>query len=137
MCLYGQDISENTSPLEAALSFVVKLQKENFIGKSALQKQKTEGIKRKRVGIQLLEQGVPRPSFEIYDDKEEKIGYLTSGSFSPLLKCGIGIGYVGILNAQEGATVNVKIRDRKTKAKIVSFPFYDPEKYGYKRKASL
>ncbi|MGQ9550997.1 MAG: glycine cleavage system aminomethyltransferase GcvT [Candidatus Bathycorpusculaceae bacterium] len=137
MCLYGQDIDEGTSPLEATLSFVVKLQKENFIGKSALQRQKTEGIKRKRVGIQLLEQGVPRPSLEICNEKDEKIGYLTSGTFSPLLKCGIGMGYVGILHAQEGVAVNVKIRDRKRKAKITSFPFYDPEKYGYKRKASL
>jgi aminomethyltransferase len=137
LCLYGNDIDENITPLEAGLGFTVKLQKENFIGKTVLQTQKNEGIKRKRVGVQSLEQGIPRPNFEIYSDKDEKIGHLTSGTFSPLLKCGIGIGYVEISHAQEGTIVKVKIRDKKTKAKIVSFPFYDPEKYGYKRKSQL
>ena len=134
LCLYGNDIDETTTPLEAGLGFVVKLKKENFIGKARLESQKNEGIKRKRVGIQILEKGIPRPNFEIYNDEDEKIGLLTSGTFSPLLKYGIGMGYVQISHAQEGNIVNVKIRDKKTKAKIVSFPFYDPEKYGYKRK---
>jgi aminomethyltransferase len=133
MCLYGNDIDEGTTPLEAALSFVVKLQKENFIGKEALLKQKTEGIKRKRVGLLMLEQGIPRPKFEVCNDKGEKIGHVTSGTFSPLLKRGIGMAYVDISNAQEGNIVNVKIRGKMAKAKIVAFPFYDTKKYGYKR----
>jgi aminomethyltransferase len=137
MCLYGNDIDEGTTPLEAAISFVVKLQKENFIGKEALLKQKNEGIKRKRVGLLMLEQGIPRPKFEVCNDKGEKIGYVTSGTFSPLLKCGVGMAYVEMLNAQEGNIVNVKIRGRMAKAKIVAFPFYDPEKYGYKRKPAI
>lgn len=134
LCLYGNDIDEDTTPLEATLSFVVKLQKENFIGKEPLLGQKTEGIKRKRVGIQMMDQGIPRPSFEIYDSSGEKIGHVTSGTFSPLLKYGIGMGYVQLSQALEGNIVNVKIRDKLAHAKIVSFPFYDAEKYGYKRK---
>ncbi|MEM3695181.1 MAG: glycine cleavage system aminomethyltransferase GcvT [Candidatus Bathyarchaeia archaeon] len=134
MCLYGNDIDETTTPLEAALGFVVKLQKDNFIGKEALLKQKNEGIKRKRVGLLMLEQGIPRQKYEVCNDKGENIGYVTSGTFSPLLNCGIGMAYVAIPNAQEGSIVNVKIRGKMLKAKVVAFPFYDTEKYGYKRK---
>jgi len=137
MCLYGNDIDENTTPLEARLSFVVKFQKGNFIGKDSLSKQKNEGVKRKRVGIRMIETGIPRQKFEICDDNGEKIGYMTSGTFSPLLKCGIGMGYVQISHAQKGNTVNVKIRNKLVKGKIVSFPFYNTEKYGYKRKATI
>jgi aminomethyltransferase len=134
MCLYGNDLAENTTPLEAALGFVVKFQKDNFIGKDTLLKQKNEGIKRKRVGVRMIEQGIPRPNYEIYNDKGENIGHITSGTFSPLLKCGIGIAYIQTSQAQEGNIINVKIRDKMVNGKIVSFPFYDPEKYGYKRK---
>jgi aminomethyltransferase len=134
MCLYGNDIDENTTPLEASLGFVVRLQKDNFIGKEALLKQKNEGIKRKRVGIRMVEQGIPRPNFEIYDSNSEKIGHVTSGTFSPLLKCGIGMAYVQISQAQEGNIVSVKVRNKLAKAEIVPFPFYDSKKYGYKRK---
>ncbi|MCL6578844.1 MAG: glycine cleavage system aminomethyltransferase GcvT [Candidatus Bathyarchaeota archaeon] len=137
MCLYGNDIDEDITPLEAALGFVVKLQKDNFIGKDALMKQKTEGIKRKRVGIQMIDQGIPRPDFEIYGADGAKIGYVTSGTFSPLLRYGIGMGYVEVSKALEGNIVNVKIRDKLPHAKIVSFPFYDAEKYGYKRKITM
>jgi len=134
MCLYGNDIDESITPLEAALSFVVKFQKDNFIGKEALLKQKNEGIKRKRIGIRMVEQGIPRANYEVYSDQGEKIGYFTSGTFSPLLKCGIGMAYIQSFQTQEGNTVNVKIRDKLMKGKIASFPFYDSEKYGYKRK---
>jgi aminomethyltransferase len=136
LCLYGNDIDENTTPLEAGLGFVVKLQKDSFIGKDALQKQKTEGVKRKRIGIMVMEQGIPRPNFEIYNDKNEKIGHLTSGTFSPLLKSGVGMGYVETSQANEGSIVNVKIRDKLAKARIAAFPLYDAEKYGYKRKVT-
>ncbi len=133
MCLYGNDIDENTTPLEARISFVVKLQKENFIGKEALLKQKTEGTKKTRVGLKMLEAGIPRPKHEIFKD-EEKIGYVTSGTFSPLLKYGIAMAYVKTEHATEGGTVNIKIRSKQTKAQIVRFPFYDPQKYGSTRK---
>jgi aminomethyltransferase len=133
LCLYGNDLDENTTPLEAGLGFVVKLQKEKFIGKDALQRQKAEGIKHKRVGILIVNQGIPRPKMEVFNEAGERIGTLTSGTYSPLLKAGIGMAYVQVSNSQEGNTVSVKIRDKTAKARIVAFPFYDPEKYGYKR----
>jgi aminomethyltransferase len=134
MCLYGNDIDETITPLEARLGFVVKFQKSSFIGKNALLKQKDEGIKRKRVGIQMMEQGIPRAGFEIYSDKGERIGYVTSGTFSPILKIGIAMAYIQAFQAEEGNIVNVKIRNKLTKGKIVPVPFYDAERYGYKRK---
>jgi aminomethyltransferase len=137
MCLYGNDIDEHTTPLEATLGFVVKTQKNDFIGKSALLQQKNAGLKRKRVGIKMIEQGIPRPKFQIYNTKGEKIGHITSGTFSPLLKHGIGMAYIRISEAKEGNIANIEMRDKKSKAKIVSFPFYEPEKYGYRRKPPL
>jgi aminomethyltransferase len=134
LCLYGNDIDENTTPLEAGLGFVVKLQKDNFIGRDMLAKQKIEGISRKRVGLQMIEQGIPRPGFEICDEKGEKIGQLTSGTFSPLLKCGVGMGYVATSYAQEGRFASVKIRDKLVSGKIAPFPLYDTERFGFKRK---
>lgn len=134
LCLYGNDIDENTTPIEAGLGFVVKLQKDRFIGKEALLKQKTEGPKRKRIGIKMMEHGIPRLGFEIHSNNGEKIGQLTSGTFSPLLKSGVGMGYVETSHALEGALVSVNIRSKMSKAKIAAFPLYDPEKYGYKRK---
>jgi aminomethyltransferase len=84
----------------------------------------------------MIEQGIPRRGYDIYDNGEN-IGRLTSGTFSPLLKCGIGMGYVQAARAQEGNIASVKIRQRLARAKIVSLPFYDSEKYGYKRKPTI
>jgi aminomethyltransferase len=134
LCLYGNDIDERTTPLEAGLGFVVKFQKNSFLGKEALLKQKNVGLKRKRVGVCLSEQGIPRPGFEILNQRSNKIGNLTSGTFSPLLKSGIGMGYVQTEEAQEGNIIRIRIRDRDVNGKIVAFPFYDDERYGYKRK---
>ncbi|MEM0007448.1 MAG: glycine cleavage system aminomethyltransferase GcvT [Candidatus Bathyarchaeia archaeon] len=136
LCLYGNDIDENTTPLEARLGFVVKFQKDSFIGKNALLKQKEEGVKRRRVGLQMIEQGIPRQGFKVYNEKSENIGQVTSGTFSPLLKCGIAMAYIQTQYAQEGNVVNIEIRGKMAKAKIVPFPFFDAEKYGYKRKTS-
>ena len=136
LCLYGNDIDENTTPLEAGLGFVVKLQKNSFIGKEVLVKQKTEGPKRKRIGMRMIDQGIPRPGFEIYSSNGDKIGRLTSGTFSPLLKQGVGMGYVETSQALEGVSVNLNIRGKMAKAKIAAFPLYDSEKYGFRRKPS-
>ena len=133
MCLYGNDIDEGVTPFETGLGFVVKLQKGDFIGKNSLVKQKTEGTKKKRVGICVLEKGVPRTHHEVWKNKE-KIGVVTSGTFSPILKRGIAMAYVPIEHATEGEEVVVKIRDKFVKGKIVKFPFYDPTRYGYQRK---
>jgi aminomethyltransferase len=136
LCLYGNDIDETTTPLEAALSFVVKLQKDRFLGKEILLRQKTEGIKRKRIGIGMTDQGIPREGFEIYAEAGEQIGHVTSGTFSPLLRVGIGMGYAETPYAQEGNSVRVRIRGKTARGRIVAFPFYDAEKYGFKRKTT-
>jgi len=133
MCLYGNDIDETTTPLEAGIGFVVKLKKDSFIGKDALTRQKTEGIKKKRVGLRMLEKGIPRPKQEVWR-LGEKIGHTTSGTFSPVLKCGIAVAYVPIQCAIEGEKVEVRIRDKLIKAEIVKFPFYDPAQYGHGRR---
>lgn len=133
MCLYGNDIDENTTPLEAIISFVVKLEKDDFIGKAALMKQKAEGVKRKRVGIRMLESGIPRRGFEVFKDGA-KVGSVTSGTFSPLLEYGIAVAYVTSEHADAGEKVKVKMRGRLVDGEIVKFPFYDSTKYGYARK---
>lgn len=134
LCLYGNDIDENTTPLEAALGFVVKLQKDRFIGKEVLLKQKAEGVKRKRAGIRMIDLGIPRQGFEIYAEAGERIGNITSGTFSPLLNLGIGMGYVQTPYAQEGNAVGVRIRNKTAKGRVAAFPFYNSEEYGFKRK---
>ncbi len=123
MCLYGNDIDEDTTPLEARISFVVKFDKDEFIGKEALLKQKEEGLKRRRIGIKMLERGIPRKGYGIYKNGE-KIGEITSGTFSPFLEKGIGMGYVKIEYDNEGEKVTVDIRGKQLKAEIIKLPFY-------------
>lgn len=132
-CLYGNDINETITPLEAKLEFAVHFEKSSFIGKEALLKQKSEGIKRIRVGFRLLERGVPRPKYKILLNNRV-VGEVTSGTFSPLLRCGIGMGYVPPENANPKSLVNILIRGKKVRAEIVDMPFYDTMKYGRKRK---
>ena len=132
MCLYGNDIDENTTPLEAQLNWVVKFEKKDFIGKAALMKQKENGVKKLRIGLKMMERGIPRPHYDIQKSKK-KIGYLTSGTYSPLLNYGIGIGYVETPYAKIGETVDVVIHDKASKAEILKFPFYDTTKWGWKR----
>ena len=132
LCLYGNDIDENTTPLEARISFAVKLQKDRFIGKEALVKQKAEGVKKTRVGLRMLETGIPRQQQDVFKDGE-KIGYTTSGTFSPLLKHGVAIAYISPESAGEGEVVTVGIRSKKVKAAVSKFPLYDQTRYGYSR----
>jgi aminomethyltransferase len=133
MCLYGNDIDENISPFEARLSFVVKFEKGAFIGKDAMLRQKDEGVSRKRVGIRMLQRGIPRPDYEVWRN-DAKVGHVTSGTFSPILKRGIAMAYVSTEHSKTGETVAVKIRDTSVDGTIVRFPFYDSTKYGYRRK---
>jgi aminomethyltransferase len=133
LCLYGNDIDEETTPYEARISFVVKLHKADFYGKEALVKQKMEGVKRKRVGLKMLEPGIPRAGSEVHLE-ERRIGHVTSGTFSPLLKIGIAMAYVESDYAKTGTTVRVQIRNRSTKAEVARFPLYNAEQYGYYRK---
>jgi aminomethyltransferase len=133
MCLYGNDIDESTTPFEATIGFVVKLEKGQFIGKDALANEKAVGIRRKRVGISMLDKGIPRQHFEVLKD-QVKIGSITSGTFSPLLDRGIAMAYITLDSANVGQRVNVKIRQRLAGGEIVKFPFYDSTRYGYGRK---
>ncbi len=133
MCLYGNDINEDTTPLEAKLTFTVRFEKDNFIGKDALVKQKDEGLKRIRVGLRMLKRGIPRQGYGIFLDGE-KIGHVTSGTFSPVLQCGIGMGYVPPEHAAIGTQMDIKIRKSFQGAEIVRMPFYDTTTYGWQRK---
>jgi aminomethyltransferase len=132
MCLYGNELTEEITPLEARIDFVVKFEKGDFIGREALLMQKSSGLKRVRVGLRMLEPGIPRHGYGIFHDGE-KVGWVTSGTFSPLLRVGIAIGYVSP-EIGVGEKVEVDIHDRQRAAQVVSFPFYDPAKYGHTRK---
>lgn len=129
LVLYGNDIDENITPFEAKLDYAVKMEKDKFIGKEALQKQLEEGLKKVRIGLMMIDQGIPRPHYEIWCENE-KIGIVTSGTYSPLLKIGIAMGYVKPQYDEINREVEVLIRDRRVKAKIVKWPFYDESKYG-------
>ena len=133
MCLYGNDIDEDTTPLEAKLTFTINFEKDNFIGKDALLRHKDEGLKRIRIGLRMLKRGIPRRGYEIFLDGE-KIGRVTSGTFSPLLQRGIGTGYVPPEHAAIGTQVDMKIRNSFHGAEIVKMPFYDTARYGWQRK---
>ncbi|MEW6592991.1 MAG: glycine cleavage system aminomethyltransferase GcvT [Candidatus Hadarchaeota archaeon] len=132
LCLYGNDLTEEITALEARLDFVVKLEKEKFIGKEALLRQKSSGLKKVRVGLRMLEPGIPRQGYKILVDGEER-GYVTSGTFSPLLNVGIAIGYAPP-EMKTGGGVFVEIHGKPRRAEVVEPPFYDAEKYGYKRR---
>src|SRR5476651_95076 len=121
-CLYGNDIDDTTSPLEAGLGWVTKFSKE-FTNSAALQQQKTEGVARKLVGIEMIERGIPRHDYPIVDIDGNVIGKVTSGTQSPSLQKAIGMGYVQTAFAKEGTEIYISIRDNKIKAKIVKPPF--------------
>jgi len=122
-CLYGNDIDDHTSPLEAGLGWVTKFSKE-FVNSAALQQQKAEGIKQKLVGFEMIDRGIPRHDYEIVDADGNTIGKVTSGTQSPSLQKAIGMGYVKNEYAKEGSEIFIKIRDNKIKAVVVKPPFY-------------
>ena len=124
-CLYGNDIDETTSPLEAGLGWITKLDiDDGFVGKDFLIKQKQEGIKRRLKGFEITGKGIPRKGYEIVNEAGDKIGVVTSGTMSPSLNKGIGMGYIDKGYYQTGATVFIKIRNKNVEAKIVRLPFY-------------
>jgi aminomethyltransferase len=121
MALYGEDLDEQTTPLEARLRPFVKFRKKSFIGKKALLKQRRRGVKRSRIGLCLLDKGIPRTGYEILRGLSV-VGKVSSGSYSPVLERGIGIGYVRSKYARKGAILGVKIRGRLVKAEVVKMP---------------
>jgi len=128
MCLYGNDIDESITPLEAGLKFVVKFEKGDFIGKNMLEKQLKEGIKKRRVGLIMLERGIPRAGYDILSD-DQLIGKVTSGTASPTLNRGIAMGYVQKDYSKEDTILRIKIRERIINAKVVKLPFYQRRVY--------
>ena len=122
-CLYGNDINDTTSPLEAGLGWITKFNK-NFTNSENLKIQKEAGVTKKLVGFELTERGIPRHDYEILDKNDNPIGIVTSGTMAPSLGIGIGMGYVTIENAAVDTEVFIKIRNNKVAAKIVKMPFY-------------
>ncbi len=121
-CLYGNDIDDTTSPLEAGLGWVTKFSKE-FTNSKQLEQQKQAGVAKKLVGFEMVERGIPRHDYEIIDAKGNTIGRVTSGTQSPSLQKAIGMGYVPIAFAKEGREIFIKIRDNKIKAVVTKPPF--------------
>jgi len=122
-CLYGNDIDDTTSPLEAGLGWVTKFNKE-FTNAEALLQQKQAGVSKKLVGFEMIDRGIPRHDYPIVDADGNTIGKVTSGTQSPSLQKAIGMGYVDTAFAKEGTEIFISIRDNKIKAKIVKPPFY-------------
>ncbi|MEH7178726.1 glycine cleavage system aminomethyltransferase GcvT [Neobacillus vireti] len=128
LALYGQELSPEISPLEAGIGFAVKLNKEaDFIGKEALKKQKEAGAARKSVGIEMIDRGIPRHGYPVYKG-EELIGEVTSGTQSPSLKKNIGLVLIKSEYAGLESEVEIEIRGKRLKAKVVPTPFYKREK---------
>lgn len=124
--LYGNDIDDTTSPLEAGLGWIVKLNKNSdFIDKELYIKQKAEGLERKLVAFKLIERGIPRKDYPILSADEDKIGHVTSGTQSPNLKIGIGMGYVKTEFAIQGNEILIQVRNKNIKARIVKLPFVE------------
>lgn len=123
-CLYGNDIDDSTSPIEAGLGWITKFSEKNsFIDKDLLLVQKNEGVSRKLRGFEMIDRGIPRHGYEIFDDAGNKIGEVTSGTQSPVLNKGIGMGYIAKEYAAIGTTVYLNVRNKLLKAKIVKLPF--------------
>ncbi|QEC52215.1 aminomethyltransferase [Anseongella ginsenosidimutans] len=122
-CLYGNDIDDTTSPLEAGLGWITRFTKD-FVNSANLQLQKEKGVSRKLVGFEMLERGIPRQGYEITDKEGALIGKVTSGTQAPSLRKGIGMGYVQKAFAKEGTLLNILIRGQAVGARVVKPPFY-------------
>jgi aminomethyltransferase len=123
MCLYGNDIDETTTLLEANLGWICKLNKGDFVGREKLQKQKEEGVQRKLVGFEMTERGIARDHQDVLVNGE-RVGQVTSGSPAPYLKKNIGLAYVPVEFANEGQEIQIDVRGRSVGAKVVKTPFY-------------
>ncbi|MDO9136494.1 MAG: glycine cleavage system aminomethyltransferase GcvT [Lutibacter sp.] len=122
-CLYGNDINDTTSPIEAGLGWITKFTKD-FTNSAALKKQKEEGVSKKLVAFEVVEKAVPRHDYEIVNEAGENIGVVTSGTMSPSLKKGIGMGYVKTAYAKLGTEIFIQIRNKAIPAVVVKLPFY-------------
>ncbi|MDR1877737.1 MAG: glycine cleavage system aminomethyltransferase GcvT [Flavobacteriaceae bacterium] len=121
--LYGNELNEDTTPIEAGLGWITKLDKGDFLGKEILLEQKANGVTKKLVGFELIDRGVPRHGYKVFNDNREEIGEVTSGTMSPIKKTGIGMAYVKSEYAETGTEIYIDIRDKKLKSKVVKMPF--------------
>ncbi len=121
-CLYGNDIDDTTSPIEAGLGWITSFEKK-FINSEELKQQKEKGTSKKLVGFTMIERGIPRNHYQIFNANAEQIGEVTSGSQSPLLNCGIGLGYVKTEYAKPETEIFIGIRENKVKAMVCKTPF--------------
>lgn len=123
-CLYGNDLDDTTSPLEAGLGWITKFTEgKQFTARAILEKQKADGVGRKLCAFELIDKGVPRQGYEMVDAEGNKIGTVTSGTMSPLMKKGIGMGYVAAAFAKPGTEIYIRVRNRNLKAQVVKPPF--------------
>ena len=127
LMLYGNDISDKTTVLEADLKWIVKFQKGDFLGKSVLEKQLAEGLKKKLVGFELIDKGIARPHYPVYIGGQ-KVSEVCSGSYGPYVKKAIGLVYLPIEFTAIGTELEIGIRDKMVKARVVPTPFYKREK---------
>jgi len=124
-CLYGNDIDDTTSPIEAGLGWITKFTDDkDFINKDIFLKQKTEGTSRRLVGFELIDKGVPRHGYDVVDAEGNKIGIVTSGTMGPSVKKGIGMAYVPKAYMKAGSEIFISIREKVLKAQVVKMPFY-------------
>jgi len=124
LALYGHEISDSINVWEAGLDRFIKMDKPEFIGREALEKAKGAGLRRTLVGLEMVERGIARDGYKVWDDAGREIGYVTSGSYAPFLKKNIALAYVPLEFANVGSTVKVEIRGQKVKAQVVPTPFY-------------
>lgn len=123
-CLYGNELNEETTPLEAGLGWITKfVDGNNFLSRQLLEKQKEKGVKRKLIGFKLIDKGIPRTGYEIINSADEVIGKVTSGTMSPMLKAGIGLGFASPEYAKIETEIYIKVRNRKLKAEVTKLPF--------------
>ncbi len=124
-CLYGNDIDDTTSPIEANLGWITKFtDAKAFIDKEVLLKQKQEGVSRKLVGFEMVDKGIPRHGYDIINAEGQKIGVVTSGTMGPSVKIGVGMGYVPASLSKEGSEIFISIRDKALRARVVKLPFF-------------
>ncbi|RKR08072.1 aminomethyltransferase [Maribacter vaceletii] len=122
-CLYGNDINDTTSPFEAGLGWITKFTKD-FVNSEALAQEKERGLERKLVAFELDDRGIPRHDYDIVDGQGNKIGIVTSGTMSPSLGKGIGLGYVPKIFSEVGSKINIQVRKKAIPATVVKLPFY-------------
>ena len=123
-CLYGNDLDDTTSPIEAGLGWITKfVDGKDFTNRAELERQKKEGVSRKLCAFELVDKGIPRHGYAIVDAEGKEIGHVTSGTMSPVLKKGIGMGYVQTAYAKPGTEIYIQVRNRNLKAQVVKAPF--------------